>query len=141
MTAVKEGDRVGVTWLYSAYGYCEYCLSVWETVCAEAKFGVCTKHDGFAEYILAGADYVTRTGEFSTPLFNVAANCITIRGSFVGTRQDMSEGLAFAADVKVKADIERQPLSAINKVLTGLKQGRVASRVLIDFAANAGMHI
>ena len=24
--AVKEGDRVGVPWLYSACGHCEYCL-------------------------------------------------------------------------------------------------------------------
>ena len=24
---VKEGDRVGVPWLYSACGHCEYCLT------------------------------------------------------------------------------------------------------------------
>ena len=35
-------------------------------------------------------------GEFPVPLFDVVANCITIRGSFVGTRQDMAEALAFA---------------------------------------------
>ena len=29
----KEGDRVGVPWLYSACGHCEYCLKAWETVC------------------------------------------------------------------------------------------------------------
>ena len=34
VTIVKEGDRVGVPWLYSACGHCEYCLSAWETVCA-----------------------------------------------------------------------------------------------------------
>jgi D-arabinose 1-dehydrogenase-like Zn-dependent alcohol dehydrogenase len=39
------------------------------------------------------------------------AKCITIRGSFVGTREDMAETLAFAAEGKVKADIELQPLS------------------------------
>lgn len=47
-------------------------------------------------------------GEFPIPLFDVVANCITIRGSFVGTRQDMAELLAFAAEGKVKADIELQ---------------------------------
>ncbi len=73
-------------------------------------------------------------GEFPTPLFDVVVNCITIRGSFVGTRQDMAEALAFAADGRVKAEIERQPLSAINDVLTRLEQGKVASRVVIDFA-------
>jgi len=75
-------------------------------------------------------------GEFPTPLFDVVANCITIRGSFVGTRQDMAEALAFAAEGKVKADIELQPLSAINDILDRLEHGKVASRVVIDFAAN-----
>jgi propanol-preferring alcohol dehydrogenase len=72
-------------------------------------------------------------GEFPTPLFDVVSNCITIRGSFVGTRQDMAEALAFAAEGKVKADIELQPLSAINQVLERLEHGNVASRVVIEF--------
>ncbi|WP_034298786.1 zinc-dependent alcohol dehydrogenase [Herbaspirillum sp. RV1423] len=73
-------------------------------------------------------------GEFPTPLFDVVANCITIRGSFVGTRQDMAEALAFAAAGKVKADIELQPLSAINDVFERLQRGDVPSRVVLDFS-------
>jgi len=72
-------------------------------------------------------------GEFPVPLFDVVANCITIRGSFVGTRQDMAEALAFAAAGKVKADFELQPLSAINNVFERLARGDVASRVVLDF--------
>ena len=267
VTAVKEGDRVGVPWLYSACGHCEHCLAAWETVCAEAQFGGYTKNGGFAEYILADPNYVARVpaglaaieaapiicagittykgikesgakpgewiaisgigglghlavqyakamglhvcavdiddgklahakllgadliinakigdpigelrkqtgggahgvlitapsltafkqgvgmtrkrgtcvlvglppGEFPTPLFDVVANCITIRGSFVGTRQDMAEALAFAAEGKVKADIELQPLAAINQVLDRLERGEVASRVVIEFPGN-----
>jgi len=74
-------------------------------------------------------------GEFPVPLFEVVANCITIRGSFVGSRQDMAEALAFAAAGNVVADIETQPLTAINQVLERLAQGQVASRVVLDFAA------
>ena len=73
-------------------------------------------------------------GEFPVPLFDVVANCITIRGSFVGTRQDMAETLAFAADGQVKADIELQPLSAINRVFSRLEHGDVPSRVVLEFA-------
>jgi len=73
-------------------------------------------------------------GEFPIPLFDVVANCITVRGSFVGTRQDMAEALAFAADGRVTADIEVQPLSAINDVFQRLERGDVASRVVIDFS-------
>jgi len=265
VTIVKEGDRVGVPWLYSACGHCEYCLSAWETVCGEAQFGGYTKDGGFAEYVLADPDYVAHIpaglspqqaaplicagittykglketearpgewvaisgagglghlaiqyakamglqvcavdiddgklahatrlgadfvvnaktgdpaaavkkatgggahgvlitapslgafkqgigmtrkrgtcvlvglppGEFPVPLFDVVANCITVRGSFVGTRKDMAEALAFAADGKVKADIELQPLSSVNRIFDRLEHGDVPSRVVIDFA-------
>ena len=73
-------------------------------------------------------------GEFPTPLFDVVANCITLRGSFVGNRRDMAETLAFAADGKVKADIELQPLSTIDDVFSRLAHGDVPSRVVLDFA-------
>jgi propanol-preferring alcohol dehydrogenase len=267
VTAVKAGDRVGVPWLYSACGHCEYCLTAWETVCAKAEFGGYTKNGGFAEYIIADPNYVAHIpaglsareaaplicagittykgiketearpgewvvisgagglghlaiqyakqmglqvcavdiddgklahatklgadlvvnaktsdpvaavkkgtdggahgvlitapslsafkqgvgmtrkrgtcvlvglppGEFPVPLFDVVANCITIRGSFVGTRGDMAEALAFGAEGKVKADIELQPLSAINSVFERLEHGDVPSRVVLDFAGN-----
>ena len=265
VTSVKKGERVGVPWLYSACGHCEYCLAARETVCAEAQFGGYTKNGGFAEYIIADPNYVAHIpaglsavdaaplicagitsykgikethakpgdwivisgigglghlavqyakamglhvcavdiddgklehakrlgadavvnarqgdpitavvkatgggahgvlitapslpafkqgvgmtrkwgtcvlvgippGEFPMPLFDVVANCITVRGSFVGTRRDMAEALAFAADGKVKADIELQPLSAINTVFDRLARGEVPSRVVIDFS-------
>ena len=72
-------------------------------------------------------------GDFPVPLFDVVANCITIRGSFVGTREDMAETLAFAAEGKVKADIELEPLSSINKIFDRLEHGKVAGRVVLDF--------
>src|SRR5208337_4478456 len=75
-------------------------------------------------------------GEFPVPLFDVVANCITIRGSFVGTRRDMAEALAFAVGGKVKADIELQPLSSINQIFDRLEHGNVPSRVVLDFTKN-----
>ena len=267
VTAVKEGDRVGVPWLFSACGHCEHCLAAWEPVCADAEFGGYTRNGGFAEYILADPNYVAHIpaglaateaapiicagvttykgiketgarpgewiaisgagglghlaiqyakamglqvcavdiddrklahamrlgadvivnakgedpaqavrsttgggahgvlitaaslpafrqgiamtrkrgtcvlvglppGEVPLPLFNVVADCITVRGSFVGNRQDMAEALAFAARGQVKADIELQPLSAINDVLDRLQNGEVPSRVVLDFAGS-----
>ena len=265
VTAVKEGDRVGVPWLYSACGHCEYCLTAWETVCPKQEFGGYTKNGGFAEYMIGDPNYVAHIpkglgakeaaplicagittykgiketeakpgewiaisgigglghlgiqyakamglkvcaididdgklahakklgadltfnaksgdpaaalkketgggahgvlitapslpafkqgvgmtrkhgicvlvglppGDFPVPLFDVVANCISIRGSFVGNREDMAECLAFAADGKVKADIELQPLSAINSVFERLTHGDVPSRVVIDYS-------
>jgi propanol-preferring alcohol dehydrogenase len=271
VTLVREGDRVGVPWLYSACGHCEYCLTAWETVCAEAEFGGYTKNGGFAEYLLAdpayvahipanldakqaaplicagittykgiketkakpgewivisgagglghlaiqyakimglhvcavdidddklalakqlGADLVVNArhgdadeavkkgtnggahgvlitapslsafkqgvamtrkrgtcvlvglppGDFPVPLFEIVANCITICGSFVGNREDMAETLAFAADGKVHADIELQPLSAINDIFDRLEHGKVAGRVVLDFLGAKADH-
>ena len=269
VTIVKEGDRVGVPWLYSACGHCEHCLAAWETVCAKAEFGGYTKNGGFAEYIIGDPNYVAHVpaglgaieaaplicagittykglkvtearagewvvisgagglghlaiqlakimglqvcavdiddaklalarqlgadlvvnakhegaaeavrkgtdggghgvlitapslsafkqgvamtrkrgtcvlvglppGDFPLPLFDVVANCITVRGSFVGTREDMAETLAFAAEGKVKADIELQPLSAINDIFDRLQNGKVEGRVVLDFLGNSG---
>jgi alcohol dehydrogenase, propanol-preferring len=39
----------------------------------------------------------------------------------------MAETLAFAAEGKVKADIELQPLSAINDIFDRLEHGKVAA--------------
>ncbi|WP_310388493.1 zinc-dependent alcohol dehydrogenase, partial [Roseateles sp.] len=58
VTAVQLGERVGVPWLYSACGHCEFCLAAQEPVCAEAQFGGYTRNGGFAEYILADPNYV-----------------------------------------------------------------------------------
>jgi len=71
-------------------------------------------------------------GEFPLTLFDVVASCITVRSSFVGTRQDMAEALGLALDRRVRADIEVQPLSAINGVFERLQRGNMASRVVLE---------
>lgn len=58
VTHVKEGDRVGIPWLYSACGYCEHCLGGWETLCEAQQNAGYSVNGGFAEYALAAADYV-----------------------------------------------------------------------------------
>lgn len=58
VTHVKEGDRVGVPWLYSACGYCEHCLGGWETLCESQRNTGYSVNGGFAEYALADAAYV-----------------------------------------------------------------------------------
>lgn len=55
---VKEGDRVGVPWLYSACGHCVHCLGGWETLCEEQQNTGYSVNGGFAEYVLADPDYV-----------------------------------------------------------------------------------
>jgi propanol-preferring alcohol dehydrogenase len=70
-------------------------------------------------------------GEFPVSIFDVVLNRYTIRGSIVGTRIDLEEALAFAAEGKVTATIETQPLSSINDVFARLKTGKVNGRVVL----------
>jgi propanol-preferring alcohol dehydrogenase len=55
---VKEGDRVGVPWLYSACGHCRHCLGGWETLCEKQQNTGYSVNGGFAEYVVADPDYV-----------------------------------------------------------------------------------
>jgi alcohol dehydrogenase, propanol-preferring len=72
-------------------------------------------------------------GDFQTPVFDVVLKRITVRGSIVGTRNDLAEAVAFAAEGKVKAHIHRARLQDINCVFADLKAGRVDGRVVLDF--------
>ena len=56
---LKEGDRVGLAWLYSADGHCDFCLSGWETLCLQQQNSGYSVDGSFAQYALAKADYLT----------------------------------------------------------------------------------
>lgn len=58
VVSVKEGDRVGIPWLYSACGHCEYCYTGWETLCPDQKNTGYSVNGGYAEYALANANFV-----------------------------------------------------------------------------------
>ena len=55
---VKEGDRVGVPWLYTACGHCRHCLGGWETLCESQLNTGYSVNGGFAEYVVADPNYV-----------------------------------------------------------------------------------
>lgn len=55
---VKEGDRVGVPWLYDACGHCTHCLGGWETLCEAQHNTGYSVNGSFAEYVLADPNYV-----------------------------------------------------------------------------------
>ena len=55
---VKEGDRVGVPWLYTADGHCEHCLAGWETLCEAQKNTGYSVNGTFAEYVVADPNFV-----------------------------------------------------------------------------------
>jgi len=268
VTHLKEGDRVGIAWLHSACGHCEFCLTGWETLCPEQQMSGYTVNGTFAEYALGQADYLGRIpdklsftdaapilcagvttykglkqtqarpgewvvisgvgglghiaiqyakamglhvaaidigpeklqlarklgaevtvdakeedavqaiqkqtggahgalvtavslpafkqalgtlrrggtcvlnglppGEFPVSIFDLVLNGQTVRGSIVGTRKDLEEALQFAAEGKVKATIEQQPMASINDIFDRLKKGKVNGRIVLDIAGESG---
>jgi propanol-preferring alcohol dehydrogenase len=57
VTAHKEGDRVGLPWLHSTDGTCEFCRGGLENLCPNARFTGYDTDGGYAEYAVALADF------------------------------------------------------------------------------------
>lgn len=53
----RPGDRVGVPWLGSTCGRCDYCRSGRENLCDAAEFTGATRDGGFATHAVADARY------------------------------------------------------------------------------------
>lgn len=50
-SAHKPGDRVGIAWIFSSCGICEYCKSGNENLCSEFKATGRDANGGYAEYM------------------------------------------------------------------------------------------
>ncbi|UOM35226.1 alcohol dehydrogenase AdhP [Acuticoccus sp. I52.16.1] len=70
-------------------------------------------------------------GDFALPIFDVVLNRITVRGSIVGTRQDLVEALQFAGDGKVASHFSWDTLDNINAIFARMKAGRIDGRVVM----------
>lgn len=83
VNGLKEGDAVGVPWLYSACGQCEHCQTGWETLCEEQENGGYSVNGGYAEYALGNATYVGRLPsdtDFNTMAPILCAGVTTYKG-------------------------------------------------------------
>jgi propanol-preferring alcohol dehydrogenase len=55
--AIKEGDRVGIPWLYSTDGTCEYCRRGLENLCDNGRFTGFHADGGYAEATVVREDF------------------------------------------------------------------------------------
>lgn len=260
--SVKEGDRVGVPWLFTACGHCKNCVSGWETLCPGQQNTGYSVNGSFAQYTIADPNYVGRLpddldfapaapilcagltvykglketearpgetvviigvgglghlavqyakamglhvialdiaddklalaaklgadeiinaakvdpvkevqngggaegvlatavsptsfsqgvgilarggtmsivglppGNFELPIFETVLHRKTIRGSIVGTRQDLAEALAFAADGKVQSHYSTDLLGNINDIFDRMREGTIDGRIVMTF--------
>lgn len=79
----RLGDAVGVPWMYSACGQCEFCQAGMETICKSGEATGYSKPGGYAEFMVAEAKFVARLPK-SADLYALApilcAGVTTYRG-------------------------------------------------------------
>jgi propanol-preferring alcohol dehydrogenase len=71
-------------------------------------------------------------GDFPLPIFEIVLKRITVRGSIVGTRNDLREALAFAGEGKVASHFSWDKLENINAIFDQMKAGKIDGRVVLD---------
>ena len=57
---VKEGDRVGIPWLYWTDGTCKYCVQGLENLCDNGRFTGYHVNGGYAEATIVSEDFAHR---------------------------------------------------------------------------------
>ena len=73
-------------------------------------------------------------GKFCLPIFDTVLKRITVRGSIVGTRQDLDEALEFAGEGKVAAHFSWDKLENINAIFERMEQGGIDGRIVLDLS-------
>lgn len=72
-------------------------------------------------------------GEFPANIFNIVFKGLTIRGSIVGTRQDLEEALDFFARGKIHPTVTECKLDDVNSVFEDMRRGKIDGRMAIRF--------
>ncbi|MFI0966306.1 alcohol dehydrogenase AdhP [Streptomyces sp. NPDC021080] len=75
VTHLTVGQRVAVPWLGKACGRCEHCLSGWETLCEQQVNTGYGCDGGYAEKMLAWADFAQPVPEGIDPLDAAPLTC------------------------------------------------------------------
>ncbi|MEM9476867.1 MAG: alcohol dehydrogenase AdhP [Pseudomonadota bacterium] len=70
-------------------------------------------------------------GSFPLPIFEIVLKRITVRGSIVGTRNDLAESLAFAGEGKVTSHFEWDTLENINAIFDQMRAGKIDGRIVM----------
>jgi propanol-preferring alcohol dehydrogenase len=72
-------------------------------------------------------------GDFPASIFEIVLKGLTVRGSIVGTRQDLKEALEFYSRGQIHPTVATRDLSEINAVFDEMKHGKIDGRVVIKY--------
>lgn len=72
-------------------------------------------------------------GDSPTPIFDVVLQGLTIRGSIVGTRQDMVEALDFYGRGLIHPHVAKRRLDEINEIFDEMREGTIEGRMVLAY--------
>ena len=72
-------------------------------------------------------------GDFPAPIFDIVLKGLTIRGSIVGTRQDLADAIGFYSRGYIKPRVSTRDLEDINAIFDEMHHGKIEGRVVIKF--------
>jgi D-arabinose 1-dehydrogenase-like Zn-dependent alcohol dehydrogenase len=73
-------------------------------------------------------------GEITMPLPPIAQRGISVRGSYVGSLDELKAVVALARSGKLQpSPVEVRPASEVNRSMEELRDGKVIGRVVLDF--------
>jgi propanol-preferring alcohol dehydrogenase len=109
----KEGERVGVGYVYGTCGNCDQCLTGYETHCAHVQCTGVNAEGCFAEYAVLREDWATEPGELAV-IFGAGglgtyaiqlAKCCGARVAVVDVSDEkLSHATKIGADYAIRAD-------------------------------------
>jgi alcohol dehydrogenase, propanol-preferring len=72
-------------------------------------------------------------GDFPASIFEIVLKGLTVRGSIVGTRQDMVEALDFYARGQIHPTVATRKLDEINEIFDEMARGTIDGRIVIAY--------
>lgn len=69
--------------------------------------------------------------DITFPPILMAAREARIQASAIGTREDLREVLALAAQGKIRCEVAARPLSQINEILDQMRRGEISGRIVV----------
>ncbi|WP_373426971.1 alcohol dehydrogenase AdhP [Microbacterium sp. SORGH_AS_0888] len=72
-------------------------------------------------------------GDFPANIFDIVLRAITIRGSIVGTRQDMIEALDFYARGEIHPTVSVESIDDINDIFERMEHGKIDGRIVMKY--------
>jgi len=92
VTKFNIGDRVGITWLYSACGKCDFCKMGNENLCNKAKWTGKDADGGYAEFTVIGEDFAYTIPEQFTDSQAAPLLCAGVIGYRTLRLADITDG-------------------------------------------------